>query len=200
MLPPRQSTILQGMYGLINKAVHGLICERFGTEAWERIRSRAGLPNEPFVAMETYDDAVTFRIVAAATEELSIRSEDIMREFGRFWTLYTAEAGYGELMKSAGKTFPEFVRNLDSLHTRVQLSFPYLQPPSFSVVEETPHSMVVHYYSSRPGLAPLVVGLFEGLGERFSLKLDIEHRAVSASPAHGVFAITWRASPPPSPA
>lgn len=181
------------MYGLIQKAVQGLIVERYGPAAWERVRTKAGLPDEPFVAMERYDDGVTFDIVAAATVELGIPADEILREFGKFWTLYTAEAGYGELMKSAGSTFPEFVRNLDNLHTRVQLAFPHLQPPSFAVFDETSDSLVVHYYSIRHGLAPLVRGLLEGLGARFSLELEIEHRRTNdESSPHDIFSVRWR--------
>ena len=44
------------MYGLINKAVEGLVRSRFGDAVWDRVRSRAGLPDEPFLSMEQYDD------------------------------------------------------------------------------------------------------------------------------------------------
>jgi hypothetical protein len=153
------------MYGLINKAVYGLVSEKFGLDAWNRIRTRAGLPDEPFLSMEQYPDEVTFSLVAAATVELGI----------------------------AGSTFPEFVKNIDHLHSRVRLSFPHLQPPSFTVSDEGANSITVHYYSTRQGLAPLVIGLFDGLGERFNLKLDITHEpCVGETRAHEILRISWR--------
>jgi hypothetical protein len=179
------------MYGLINHAVQGLISSRFGVEVWHEIRERAGVPDEPFVKMENYDDAVTFNLVAAATDRLKLSADDVLRAFGRYWTIYSAEAGYGELLKSAGSSFPEFVRNLDSLHTRVKLSFPYLQPPSFAVTEESANRLVVHYHSGRHGLTAFVVGLLEGLGERFGLSVEIQHTLVQDTPAHGIFTVTW---------
>jgi len=181
------------MYGLINKAVYGLVSEKFGLDAWNRIRTRAGLPDEPFLSMEQYPDEVTFSLVAAATVELGIGADDILKEFGRYWTLYTAKVGYGDLMDSAGSTFPEFVKNLDHLHSRVRLSFPHLQPPSFTVSDEGANSITVHYYSTRQGLAPLVIGLFDGLGERFNLKLDITHEpCVGETKTHEILRISWR--------
>ena len=114
------------MYGLINKAVEGLVRSKFGDATWDKIRTRAGLPDEPFISMEQYDDKTTYDLVGAASAVLGAPGEAILEEFGYYWTKYTAEAGYGELMKSAGKTLPEFLRNLDQMHTRVKLSFPHL--------------------------------------------------------------------------
>ncbi|MFM1848555.1 MAG: hypothetical protein RL417_2029 [Pseudomonadota bacterium] len=180
------------MYGLINKAVFGLVSERFGIDAWHRIRTRAGLPDEPFLSMEQYPDKSTFDLVAAATVELNIPAEDILKEFGKYWTLYTAKAGYGDLMDSAGRTLGEFVKNLDQLHSRVKLSFPHLQPPSFSVSDEGPHHLTLHYYSIREGLAPLVIGILMGLGERFQLNLSFDHESVTVGPRpHEVIRISW---------
>jgi len=180
------------MYGLINKAVEGLVRSRFGDDAWARIRTRAGLPDEPFVSMEQYPDQSTYDLVAAASAELGAPAEAILEDFGRYWTVYTAEVGYGELMRSAGSTLPEFLRNLDQLHTRVQLSFPHLSPPSFAVKTEHTDGLDLEYYSSRPGLAPLVVGLLRGLGERFNLDLELKSERVEVGRAHDVFHIRWR--------
>jgi hypothetical protein len=179
------------MYGLINKAVEGLVRTKFGDAAWDRIRIRAGLPDRPFVSMEQYPDATTYAMVEAASIELGADAAAILREFGRYWTVYTAEAGYSELMRSAGSTLPEFLHNLDQLHTRVQLSFPHLRPPSFSVSDEGPNRLTLHYYSERPGLAPLVDGLLDGLAERFKLQLEIRHRRVEGASPHDAFELQW---------
>lgn len=181
------------MYGLINKAVEGLVRSRFGDAAWDRIRARAGLPDEPFVGMEQYPDKTTYDLVGAASAELGAPAESILEEFGVYWVTYTAEAGYGELMRSAGRTFPEFLRNLDQLHTRVRLSFPHLAPPSFSVSEETESTLVLSYYSVRPGLAPLVVGLLRGLGDRFALDVAARSERVEGERPHDRFHVSWRA-------
>jgi hypothetical protein len=183
------------MYGLINKAVEGLVRSKFGDETWARIRTRAGLPDEPFLSMEQYADKTTYDLVAAASLELGVPAEAILEEFGLYWIRYTAEAGYGELMKSAGRTLPEFLRNLDQMHTRVKLSFPQLQPPSFAVTEETATSLTLHYYSERAGLAPLVVGLLKGLGERFRLALEIRVRRVDGTAPHDAFEVRWQELP-----
>ncbi|MFM7052233.1 MAG: heme NO-binding domain-containing protein [Planctomycetota bacterium] len=182
------------MYGLINRAVEDLVRSKFGDDAWNRIRTRAGLPDEPFMAMEQYPDKSTYDLVAAASAELGAPAEAILEEFGKYWTVYTAEAGYGDLMRTAGRSLPEFLGNLDQLHTRVRLLFPHLQPPSFSVSNQQASSLDLHYFSERPGLAPLVVGLLRGLGERFSVDVEVAVRRVDGvDRPHDLFHVKWTA-------
>lgn len=180
------------MYGLINKAVHDLVRSKFGDAAWDRIRTRAGLPDEPFISMETYPDKTTYDLVAAASAELGAPAEAILEEFGVYWVRFTGESGYGELMKTSGRTFPEFLRNLDQLHTRIKLSFPHLSPPSFRVSSETSSALVLDYYSKRPGLAPLVKGLLSGLGDRFDVDVSMRHERIEAADPYERFHVSWK--------
>lgn len=162
------------MYGLINKAVRGLVLEIAGPDAWSRIRHAAQVEDDDFISMEGYDDAVTYRLVDAASEELGISPEAVLEAFGKYWVDYTADKGYGEIMNTAGSTLPEFLRNLDQLHSRVKLIFPNLIPPRFTVTDAEEGHLVLHYFSERKGLAPLVVGLLKGLAERFEQSITIE--------------------------
>jgi len=46
--------------------------------------------------------------------------EEIKRKaFWEYWILFTAEKGYGEMLNLAGSTLPDFLKNLDMLHGRV---------------------------------------------------------------------------------
>jgi len=179
------------MYGLMNKAVEDLCRTKFGDATWDRIRSDAGLPDEPFLLMEQYPDEVTYKLVGSACKVLNLPAEAVLKEFGRFWTIYSAEVGYGELLRTVGRTLPEFLRNLDQMHTRIKLSFPNLKPPSFSVSEETDSSLVLHYYTDRPGLAPLVVGMLPPLGQRFGLVVRVAASRVDGARPHDQFRLSW---------
>jgi hypothetical protein len=180
------------MYGLINKAVENLCRTKFGDATWDRIRNDAGMPDEPFLQMEQYDDAVTYKLVGSASKVLNLPAEAVLKEFGRFWTIYSAEVGYGELLRTVGRTLPEFLKNLDQMHTRIQLTFEHLRPPSFSVTEETADSLVLHYFSERPGLSPLVIGMLEGLSVRFQLEIDVTHQPVQGARPHDSYLLKWR--------
>lgn len=161
------------MYGMINRAVKDLIVERFGADTWDRIRHKAGVTETEFLSMEQYDDATTYSLVAASSEELGVSAEEILQAFGEYWIEYTGAAGYGEIMRAAGNSLPEFLGNLDQLHTRIRFGMPQLRPPSFRVSEEADGSLLLRYTSHREGLAPLVVGLIKGLAKRFGETAEV---------------------------
>ena len=64
------------MYGLINRSIEGLITARFGADRWRAVRARAGLADEPFVSMRSYDDSVTYALVGAAVSPVTGRLAD----------------------------------------------------------------------------------------------------------------------------
>lgn len=180
------------MYGLVNRAIEELICTNFGEVTWEAIRTEATVDTEVFVSMEPYSDEVTYQLVGAASRILEVPAEDILITFGEYWILYTAKEGYGELLKMAGNTLPEFLLNLDNMHARLGLLYPELQPPSFQCTEMTASGMLLHYRTHREGMAPLVVGLLQGLSKMFATELTIEHvqkRHIDGD--HDVFKLTY---------
>jgi hypothetical protein len=161
------------MYGLVNRALEELICKEHGDAMWERIKADAGVDVEVFIRMDQYPDEITYRLVQSASRVLQAPAQSLLHAFGLHWTLYTGREGYGALLSDAGSTLLEVLTNLDDLHTRVGLMYPQLRPPSFRCTDVAPNHLVLHYYSSREGLAPMVVGLVEGLGKRFGQQLRI---------------------------
>ena len=77
-------------------------------------------------------------------------------------------------MRLSGRTLPEFLQNLDQMHSRLALTFKHMQPPSFTCTDVTPTSLVLHYHSTRAGLLPFVVGLVKGLGAYFQTPAQVE--------------------------
>jgi hypothetical protein len=142
--------------------------------------------------MEPYPDEVTYNLVAAATEELSMPAKDILHAFGEYWVLRTANERYGDLMQAGGRTLPEFLQNLDQLHSRVRLTFPNLQPPSFRCSDLGDGSLTLHYYSHRPGLTEFVVGLVHGLAKMFEVEASVALIASRDNGAdHDEFRVTY---------
>lgn len=179
------------MYGMVNKAVQDLIVNQFGTEAWDDVRRQAGV-DQDFVLMHQYPDEVTGRLVAAASTRLQMPPEAVLEAFGLYWIKYTAHAGYGDVLRLAGGSFISFLQNLDTMHARVGLTFPQLMPPSFQCTDITPHSVVLHYHSTRGGLAPLVVGLVKGLGQMFRTRVQITQTAARGDNSdHDIFFIEY---------
>ena len=162
------------MYGMVNHAVRGLVVESFGLEKWDTIATKANSPLD-FVALESYDDDVTYRLVGAASEVLGLEPAAILQTFGKYWVAKVATAQYPSLMDKTGTSFERFVSNLDHMHSRIQATFPNYKPPSFRVKTLDEGVILVDYYSEREGLLPFVEGLFDGVGDHFGVSVTLEH-------------------------
>jgi hypothetical protein len=196
MSPPRArfSDAEIRMYGLLNRAVRDLVVANFGESTWDKIRARAGLAESRFQAMEQYPDSVTYELVGALCEETGMTADQALEAFGEYWIQYTGAEGYEHLLEASGDTLPEFLNNLNDLHTRVALIFTHLSPPSFLVSDETEQSLVLHYFSHREGLGPVMVGLLRGLGARFNVDVVVEREVMQRTDdnrVHETFRVAW---------
>lgn len=181
------------MYGLVNKAIEEMVCKNFGEDVWENIKQTAEVDIDTFTSMEAYPDDVTHRLVRAASVMLEMTPQEILQAFGEFWVLYTASEGYGQMLEMAGDDLPEFLQNLDNLHARLGLSFPKLLPPSFQCTSVQEESLNLHYYSTRLGLAPMVVGLLKGVGKRFKTEVDVtQTRSREQGAPHDEFSVKFK--------
>jgi hypothetical protein len=162
------------MYGMITQAVRDLVIQEAGEDAWLSVCCAAAIDPEGFEALTAYPDEVTFRLVGAAAEQIGVSSEEILRRFGRHWVRYTAEHGYREIMRMFGRDFRACLSNLNRMHGHMGGLMPELKPPRFTVLETSPTTVTLDYYSVRQGLAPMVVGLLEGLAEKFGERIRIE--------------------------
>jgi len=163
------------MYGLVNRAIEQLVESLKGQEGWRRVCAAADWPDEGFVAMQTYDDALTYRLVGAVSAELGMPSDDVLRAFGAYWILYTAEEGYGDMLAMCGSDLRSFLEGMNRMHARVEATMPHIRPPHFEVHAGEDGSLTLHYESEREGLAPMVEGLITGLARRFGHGVRIDH-------------------------
>jgi len=184
------------MYGLVNQAVADLVATEWDDATWNAIRARAGIDEDRFIATHRYDDQVTYRLVEAASEVLGVDTQKILEAFGRHWILFTGAKGWGPTLDAAGDTLLEVLQNLDALHSRVSITMPGAQMPSFDVEQRDDNTLLVQYLSRRPGLAPMAVGLLQGLGERLGDPHEVAE--VSASVSEGLHVHQFLASPSPA--
>lgn len=182
------------MYGLVNIALRDMLVAEHGEAAWQQVCTAAKVDNDAFISNESYPDELTYALVAAAVAEIGEDPASLLQAFGRYWVLETAQRSYAELLEASGPTFLDFMRNLPDFHTRVTLIYRELRPPTFACVDVTDRSLLLHYMSDRDGLAPFVVGLLEGLGQRFHTAVGVEHvEARTPQSKRDVFRVTWSA-------
>ncbi len=178
------------LYGLINNSLRDMTIARWGADRWELVAARAGVADIIFQNMSPYDDSLTYSLVGALSEETTIDASTLLRDFGVYWIRVVAPKQYGDLLAFTGRTLPVFLSNLDRMHDRVATIFQNLEQPSFSVEILSDTALKLHYRSRRVGLAPFVIGLLEGLGERFSTKVSVTQIASRGDGAeHDVFLV-----------
>jgi hypothetical protein len=88
-------------------------------------------------------DKLTYDVVAAASEVLNLPAEQVLEVFGEYWIEFTMTKGYGKMLEMTGKDMPEFLSNLNSMHTMVQVISCFLSfMPDNTPRIETAHILV----------------------------------------------------------
>ena len=163
------------MYGLVNKAVQEFVIESQGEKIWKKIKEKAGVEHETFNTMQSYDDSITYNIVGAASEVLSLSPEDVLFEFGKYWVVFASkQEGHSHYFKLGKRGLFGFLCNLDRMHLNISRTFSKLSPPSFECRELGNGQLELKYFSERLGLRPFVKGLLTGISIMFKLNLDIK--------------------------
>ncbi|XP_076467973.1 guanylate cyclase soluble subunit beta-1-like [Babylonia areolata] len=155
------------MYGFVNYALELLVLRNFGAEAWEKIKQEAALEMDGhFLVRLVYEDAVSYDLVGAASKVLKIPASDILELFGKMFFDYCKESGYDKILKVLGGTTADFLQNLDALHDHLSSIYPGMRAPSFRCTErEEDGATILHYYSERPGLEPIVIGIVKAVAK-----------------------------------
>lgn len=180
------------MYGMVNKAIQDLVITNYDQTTWIRIKEKANFKDEFFVSMKSYPDQITYDLVGAASEILEIPADEILKLFGEYWILFTANEGYRDVLSIYGKNLGEFLKNLNLLHEQITMVMPNLQPPQFTSLEKDNNRHLLTYQSKREGLKPMVLGLLIGLGKRFDVNLNIEEDPETIEKANiGKYHLSW---------
>lgn len=180
------------MYGIVNKAIQDLVTSNFGKEKWEIILEKSGIEEDFFISGEAYDDAITFKLAQAVSEEMNMTLQEVLIAFGEWWVVKTTKEKYGGLMESGGSTFKEFLLNLPLFHNRVMLIYPKLTPPEFKISDISENSLNLHYFSKREGLQEFVRGLIQGLAIMFGVTASITLlQTRDLGDSHEIFNVSW---------
>ncbi len=180
------------MYGIVNNAIQDLVITNFGEDKWNAILKRSGLEETYFISNEAYDDAITFQLAVAVSEEMNLPISEVLTVFGEWWVIKTTKEKYGALMQSGGTNLKEFLINLPTFHNRVMLIYPKLTPPEFKVTDLDSNSLHLHYIFKREGLQEFVRGLIQGLGNVYQTVVAIELlKSRNDGDSHEIFKISW---------
>lgn len=160
------------MKGIVNKGIQELVEGKYGTDAWEKVKSLAGC-QEPFFAISLdYPDDMTAALLKAASEVSGLPMETVMVEYGKFMVTNTLKAHYATYFKLAGSSAREFLLNMDRIHEQATRSILGSAPPKFGYEELADGRLLMHYRSKR-ALCPVLYGLILGVGLLFGEEVRV---------------------------
>ncbi|XP_042896623.1 guanylate cyclase soluble subunit beta-1 [Parasteatoda tepidariorum] len=165
------------MYGFVNHALELLITRNFGEEMWETIKKEAEIVMEgQFLVRLIYEDDITYSIVFAAQKCLGVKAADILELFGRAFFDFCQESGYDKILQVLGSSPRDFLQNLDALHDHLATIYPGMRAPSFRCTERPEDgTLILHYYSERAGLEPIVIGIVKAVASKLhNTEVDVE--------------------------
>ncbi|XP_023168577.2 guanylate cyclase soluble subunit beta-1 isoform X1 [Drosophila hydei] len=167
------------MYGFVNYALELLVLKHFGEEIWEKIKKKAMVSMEgQFLVRQIYDDEITYNLIGAAVEILKIPADDILELFGKTFFEFCQDSGYDKILQVLGATPRDFLQNLDALHDHLGTLYPGMRAPSFRCTEQD-GELLLHYYSERPGLEHIVIGIVKAVASKLhgvEVEIDIVKR------------------------
>ncbi|KAJ8028016.1 Guanylate cyclase soluble subunit beta-1 [Holothuria leucospilota] len=165
------------MYGFVNHALELLVLRNFGEEKWEEIKKEATVDIEGnFLVRVVYDDVLSYDLVAAASKVLGLSVNFLLEAFGKMFFEFCQESGYDKILGVLGSNTRDFLQNLDALHDHLMSIYPGMRAPSFRCsTRQSDGALVLHYYSERPGLEYIVVGLIKAVSSHFhSGEVEVE--------------------------
>ena len=126
---------------------------------------------------QKYSDEYTQKVVAAAGKVTGRTAEQVIAGMGDIQINNFAAQGYTPLVQALGRTFFECLQHLDALHRNLVNSYPDMQAPSFRPERlGGSDTVLLHYYSCRPGLWPYAINLLKKVGKIvYEIEFDYEH-------------------------
>ncbi|KYB27920.1 Soluble guanylate cyclase 88E-like Protein [Tribolium castaneum] len=156
------------MYGFVNYALELLVVKTFGEETWETIKKNADLQMEgSFLVRQIYEDELTYNLISAAVDVLQIPANAILELFGKTFFEFCQDSGFDKILQVLGATPRDFLQNLDALHDHLGTLYPGMKAPSFRcTVRPEDGALILHYYSDRPGLEHIVIGIVKTVASK----------------------------------
>ncbi|CAE7542713.1 gcy-35 [Symbiodinium sp. CCMP2592] len=157
------------MYGWIQETIEALVLEKFGREAWQKVKLEAGLASFPtggFARNEYYNDAITMKLVSGLCNVCKLDMESALICFGEFFISWLMDHGYASMLRNQGSNMFEFLTTVDDLHQGLQKGLPELVPPRMICTKSSDATLSLEYISRRSGLAPMVIGIVRQVGRQ----------------------------------
>ncbi|CAL2042359.1 unnamed protein product [Caenorhabditis brenneri] len=162
------------MFGFIHESIRQLVIRKYGEDTWIQVLERSGFENgKENIVNHYYSDTDTYVLVDSVSIVLKVTRDQVWEMYGGFLITYSMEIGWDELVRSMSPNLKGFLDNLDSLHYFIDhvVYKANLRGPSFRCEENPDGTLLLHYFTGRPGLYHIVKGVVKEVAK---LVFDLE--------------------------
>ena len=163
------------MHGLVNRAIQCFLRDTFGADAWRDISATAGAPPDGFESMLLYDDALTMRMIDAATARLDRPRESLLEDLGTYLVSHPNREGLRRLLRFGGVSFVDFLHSLDDLPGRSRLAVPDLDIPPLELEETGEGSFTLTLHTPRAEFATVMIGVLRAMADDYGALALSDH-------------------------
>jgi hypothetical protein len=159
------------MHGIIFSALKKYVRTRLGDEAWNNLRTAAGLAHRVYLPVQTYPDTEIDALIDTVATLSGISTQHLLEDFGRSMVPDFLKV-YRPLLEPAWRTL-DLLENVETrLHSAVRQNNPGAAPPALRVARPTPDRVLIEYASERRWCA-LGKGLIQGIADHYGEKVQI---------------------------
>lgn len=162
------------MKGIVFTTLATMVEEQFGLMAWQKILDQA----EPesggiYVGTATYSDSEIMALVGAASEQLNIPVNDLVKHYGKY--LWSTLAATQFQFVEQHDNLKDFLLSVHSvIHIEVKKLYPGAYTPDFQYESKEDELLTMHYKSPRK-LCYLAEGLIQGAAEHYQCDYQLVH-------------------------
>lgn len=154
------------MHGIILKTLKDYVVERHDMATWETVQQEAGREGELYVAVTTYDEAVTVDLVDATLDVTDTTMEEFMYDWG-VWIIAPIVDIYGSAYVDADWDGLDLLSEIENIHHRLRQRRMGSMTPPVLQIEYTDDEELSLVYSSEREWCQWIPGLVEGVGDYY---------------------------------
>lgn len=165
------------MHGLINKGIQVFLTHTYGQEIWVQIADEVRLPGGSFEALLTYEEELTWNVLAVASKYLGKSEDTLLEDLGTYLVSHTTTEPVRRLLRFGGFDFADFLNSLDELPERARLAVPNLSLPELMVSEVSPDQYEIICASDFGRYGLILTGLLRAMADDYGSLCLIEWSA-----------------------
>lgn len=168
------------MLGFINRAFECFLRDTYGTQIWGQVVLQAGLGFDRFEPMQTYDAALTDRVIDAAVVVLKRPRDSILEDVGTYLVSHPNLERLRRLLRFGGIDFIDFLHSLEDLPERGRLALADLELPELCLIDQGAGVFRLQCRMKIVGIGHLVVGLLRAMADDYGALVLIDHDGYDA--------------------